>query len=303
MLGTPKKSALLGLHHSQKLVRIIFESGENGVETAPAAQMLRHDLAEHTAIVRRDRKVAAIMQLALAQSRPARINLSAFDVATHQEHAIRMAVIGPAIAVLLCGSSELGHADEHNIAHAVAHILMERRDSLPQIAQQIRELTLDAALVDVMAPPAAIQKRHFKSHVRFEKLGDFFEAFAETARRILCTVFWLISIGINFLKLVNGRESFLSNASERLVNRGCVHRFKTALDSLLRPVHFELLEIRDRDGRCKTCERARKIWPERDCSKRRRLLFRSGLQWAVQPAVVGGFNSGRTRLHEVLGIE
>ena len=94
-----------------------------------------------------------------------------------------MAVIGAAIAVLVRGAAEFRHADEHDVAHAVAHVLMERRDSLPQIAQQIRKLALHAAFVDVMVPAAAIEERDFQADIRFEQLGNFLQALAEAALR------------------------------------------------------------------------------------------------------------------------
>src|SRR5271154_3209508 len=99
--------------------------------------MLGHDFAEDAAVVGGDREVAALIKLAIAHSRPARINFSALDIAAYQKHAVRVTVIGAAITVLVRGAAEFGHADEHHIAHAVAHILMKRRNSLPQIAQQV----------------------------------------------------------------------------------------------------------------------------------------------------------------------
>ena len=103
-----------------------------------------------------------------------------------------MAVIGAAIAVFVRGAAEFGHADENDVAHAVAHVLMERRNSLPQIAQQIRKLALHAAFVDVMIPAAAIEERDFEADVRFEELGNFHQALAEAAVRILRAVFGLV---------------------------------------------------------------------------------------------------------------
>ena len=106
------------------------------------AEVLGHNFAEDAAVIGGDGEVAALVKLAIAQSRPARVNFPAFNVAAHHEHAIGVAVIGAAIAVFVRGASEFGHADEHDVAHAVAHVLVKRGNSLPQIAQQIREAAL-----------------------------------------------------------------------------------------------------------------------------------------------------------------
>ncbi len=142
-----------------------------------------------------------------------------------------MAVIGAAIAVLVRGAAELGHADEHHVAHAVAHVLVKRRDSLPQIAQQVRKLALHAAFVHVMIPAAAIEERDFETDVRFEKLGNFLETLAEAALRILRAVFGLIRIGIDFLELVDRLESLLAHAVAAPGRRSA----RTSLRSRLRP--------------------------------------------------------------------
>ena len=50
------------------------------------------------------------------------------------------------------GASELRHADEDDVLHAVAHILMESGNSLPQIAEQVGKLALHAAFIHMMIP-------------------------------------------------------------------------------------------------------------------------------------------------------
>ncbi len=137
-----------------------------------------------------------------------RVDLPAFNTSAHHKHAIGVAVVGAAIAVFVRGTPEFRHADENHVAHAVAHVLMKCGDSLPQILQQVRKLARHAAFVDVMVPAAAIEERDFQSDVRLEQLGDFLEALAETALRIFRAIFRLIRIGINFLELVDGFESF-----------------------------------------------------------------------------------------------
>ena len=91
-----------------------------------------------------------------------------------------MTVVGAAISIFVRGAAEFGHADENHVAHAVAHILVERCNSLAEILQQIRKLALHAAFVDVIVPAAAIEKSYFQANVRFEELGNFLKALAES---------------------------------------------------------------------------------------------------------------------------
>ena len=75
---------------------------------------------------------------------------------------------GIAIAVFARSAAELGHAHENHILHAITHILVKRSNSLPQIAQQIAQLALHPAFVNVMIPAAAIQKRNLQTNISFE---------------------------------------------------------------------------------------------------------------------------------------
>ena len=106
------------------------------------------------------------------------------------------------MSVFACRTAELRHADENHVGHAVTHVLMKRRDSLPQIAQQIRELALRAAFVyDVVIPAAAIEEVDFEAYVRFKQLCDFHQTLAEAILGILGAVFRLIFVRIDFLRL------------------------------------------------------------------------------------------------------
>src|SRR6202041_2873230 len=257
----------LGLDCSQKFARIVGESREHFTEIA-TAEVLGHDFAEHAAVVGCHRQIASLVQLTIVHSRPARVHLSALDVAAHQQHAVGMTVIGAAVAVFMCRPAEFRHADEHDVSHAIAHILMERGDSLPQIAKQIRELSLHATLIDVVVPASAVKEGNFQTQVGLEEFGNLHEALAESAVGIVCAVIRGIGIGTDFLQLVNGFEGFLADAAHRLVNCLGVHRLKAAFDGLLRAVHLELFEVRDGNGRSAASESPRQVGAERNGPER-----------------------------------
>ena len=160
--------------------------------------MFGEDFAQDGAVIRGDGQIAAFVKLACAEARPFCVDLAAFHRPAYHEHAVRVAVIGAAVAIFARSAAELRHADEDDILHAIAHILMKCRDSLPQIAQQIAELTLHAAFVDVMVPAAAIEERDFEADLSFEKFGDFLQAFAEATFRILRAIFRLVGFRDGF---------------------------------------------------------------------------------------------------------
>ena len=62
------------------------------------------------------------------------------DRAAKSEHDIGVAVVGTAIAIFLGGAAELAHGDDGYIFHAVAEILIKRRQSLAEVVQQVRQL-------------------------------------------------------------------------------------------------------------------------------------------------------------------
>src|SRR5690242_16471884 len=130
------KARLLNLYQPKELSGIVREAWEDRLHVA-LPEVLCHDLAEDAAIIGGDGKVAAVVKLAVFHSRPTRVHLAALNAAAHHEHTVCVAVICAAIAVLVGGASEFGHADENDVTHAVAHILMKCGDSLPEIAEQV----------------------------------------------------------------------------------------------------------------------------------------------------------------------
>ena len=132
----------------------------------------------------------------IVQAGPSAVDLTALHVAAHDEHAIRVSVVGAAIAVFLGGAPELAHGHDDDILHASAHVLMKRRKALAEILQQIRELALHSAFVDVIVPAAAIDEKNFHADVRFEQLPNLLQTLAQPAGRILRAVFRLILGGI-----------------------------------------------------------------------------------------------------------
>src|SRR5712692_114982 len=171
--GKPPHSKLRA-DQAWKFAGVVVEAGENGLEVGNA-DVFGQDFADHRAKVRCQREVAAFIELVIVQPGPFAINLPAFHVAAHEEHAIRVAVIGAAIAVFLGGAAEFAHGDKNNILHAVAHVLVKRPKPLAEILEQIGKLPLHAAFIDVIVPAAAIDKQNFHADVGFEQLANLLQ--------------------------------------------------------------------------------------------------------------------------------
>src|ERR1700756_4159702 len=129
----------LGLDQPWEFARAVVEAREDGLQVGDA-DVFGKDISEHRAEIRGERQVAALVELMIVQPWPFAIDLPAANVSAHHEHAIRVAVVRAPVAVLARRASEFAHADEYDVLHAVAQILMNRREPLAEIAQQIRQL-------------------------------------------------------------------------------------------------------------------------------------------------------------------
>src|SRR6266550_2226484 len=190
-------SFCLSSQQSQEFARVVVESVEDRVEPFHA-DVLGENLADYRAEVRGEREVAAVVELMVVQPGPFAVDLPALHVTAHEQHAIRVAMIGAAIAVFLSGAAEFAHSHEDDILHAVAHISMKRSQALAQVFQQTRQLPLHAAFVDVVVPAAAIDEKNFHADVGFKQLPDLLQALPEPVGGILRAVFRLIFGRVGF---------------------------------------------------------------------------------------------------------
>ena len=91
------------------------------------------------------------------------------------EHRTGVTVIGATGSILANGTPELRHRENHHVFHAIPQICHERRNGLRKVGEALRELPVRRALIDVGIPAADIRKRHFKSDVCLDELGDLRE--------------------------------------------------------------------------------------------------------------------------------
>lgn len=244
----------LGFDQAEVVRGIVGEAGENFGEVA-VAEMIRDDFAEDAAVVGGDGEIALLVELVCTHAGPARVHFSAFHRASHNEHAIGVAMVGAAVAIFVGRAAEFGHAYEDYVVHAVAHILVKRGHSLPQIAQKIRKAPFRTSFGDVMIPAVAIEERDFEPDIGFEEFGNFLQAASEAAGRILRAVLRLIRIGVNFPERIGGFERLSPHAAQFRIDGLRIHGLEAAFHNLRRAVHFELFQVRDGDSRRRALER------------------------------------------------
>ena len=261
------------------------------------------DFAEHRPEVRGQPQVAAFIQLMVAEPRPFAVHFSALHRPAHHKHAVGVTVVGAAIPVFVRGAPEFRHGDEHDVLHAVAHVSMERRQTLSQIAQEVRKLALRAALVDVVVPAAAIHEHHFHADIGLEELSDLLQALAQTALGIFRAVFRLELRGIGLAQHINRFEGFGSGAAQRLVHRLRVKGLEPAFNNRRLRDHLKLSYVRQSDSRRRPAQHPRQTRAHGHGAERRSIRLGQVLQRAVQPAIFGGLHSRRARLHEILRVE
>ena len=126
------------------------------------AKVAAYKLAENIAEVGGEGEIAALVELLFLQAGPLAVDLAAFDAAAHDEHGIRVAVIGAAIPVFVRSAAKLAHRDQDHIVHAIAHVLPEGGQGLAVFTQQIAQLR---RFVDVMVPSTDIGECHFHAHI------------------------------------------------------------------------------------------------------------------------------------------
>src|ERR1019366_9782365 len=97
----------------------------------------------------------------MREARPAAINLSALDACAQDEHDIGMPGVGTTCTVLLSRTSKLRHRHQRNVLRIVTHDVPKRCNRARKIAEAIRELSVDAALVLMSIPPIHISESSF----------------------------------------------------------------------------------------------------------------------------------------------
>ena len=120
---------------------------------------------------------------------------------------------------------------------------MKRVETLTQIAEQIRQLALHAAFVDVIVPAAGIEERYLQSDIRLQKLGDLLNALPISILGIVRAILRLKLRGIRFLQHVNRFKSFRACAAQSGVYSLRIHRFESTLNHLRAGAACQNLEL------------------------------------------------------------
>ena len=65
--------------------------------------------------IRGQHQVAPLIELVILKPGPFAVDVAALNVAAHHEHAVRVSVIGAAVAVFMCGAAEFAHGHKNNV--------------------------------------------------------------------------------------------------------------------------------------------------------------------------------------------
>ncbi len=114
------------------------------------------------------------------------------------------------------------------------------------------------------------------SDVGLQELTDLLQALAKPAFPIIGAIFRLIFSGIGFTKHVDGFKGFRAGAAQHVIDGLRVHGFKAAFSDVIHAGvlrdNFELLHVRQRDGRGGAAQHAGKIGTHGHGAKRRSIF-------------------------------
>ncbi len=106
---------------------------------------------------------------------------------------------------------------------------MKGGEGLAEVFQEIGELALHPAFVDVIVPAAAINEQNFNADFGFQKLADLLHVLTQAAGGILRAIFRGQFAGVDFAEHVDGFEGFRAGAVQRVVHALRIHGFEAAL--------------------------------------------------------------------------
>ena len=105
----------------------------NTLAVSAARMCLLEDFRKYVPEICRQCQVAAFIQLVGCESRPLTVDLPALDRAAHHKQSAGVTVVRSAGAVLLDGAAELRHCQHNHVAHSVAEVAVERRQTFSDI--------------------------------------------------------------------------------------------------------------------------------------------------------------------------
>src|SRR3984893_2403802 len=118
----------------------------------------------------RHRQIAPLVYLQLIEARPAAIDVAALHRAAYHKHYVGVAVVGAAVAIFSCSAAEFGHGYYDCVFSEIAQVSPERGDRLREISQDVGDLALGAAFVDVVIPSADVGEGSLRLHDRLDQL-------------------------------------------------------------------------------------------------------------------------------------
>jgi len=146
--------------------------------------MAGEDLGEEIPEIGGDGDVPALVPPLGRETGPLPQNPSTVNRAAEREHRGRVAMIGPAVSVLVNRAAELGHRKHHDVVHPVAQIGGECCEAVAELLEARRELTFTRALIHVGVPAGRVGEGDLESDAGLDELGDLEQGVSQPAVRI-----------------------------------------------------------------------------------------------------------------------
>src|SRR3984893_19360964 len=124
----------------------------------------------------RHRQIAPLVYLQLIEARPAAIDVAALHRAAYHKHYVGVAVVGAAVAIFSRGAAEFGHGYYDCVFSEIAQVGPEGGDRLREISQDVGDLALGAAFVDMVVPASYVGEGYLHSQVSFDQLRYLLQA-------------------------------------------------------------------------------------------------------------------------------
>jgi hypothetical protein len=185
------------------------------------------DLGEDGAKVGGEGEVAPFVQLLALEPGPPAVHLAALHLRADDEHRPRVAVVGAARAVLARHAPKLGHRQDHDVVHAIAHVGDEGGNAVAKVTQSRGQLTRAAPLVHVRVPPADVGKGELHPESGLDELCNLEQALAKGRPRVLGAVLRAIALRVGAAQHLHGLEHLAPRGVHEVGGAGAIERLES----------------------------------------------------------------------------
>jgi hypothetical protein len=211
----------------------------------PGTQVAGDQFREHVAKVGGDRKVSALVELLVLETRPVTENVTPVHGAAQCQYTVGVLMIRAAGAVLGNRAPELGHGQDYDVLRAIPQVIVQGTKPAAEFTQTSGELPARATLPHVRIPASEVGERDLYTYVGLNELGNFPERSAEITLRIFGTASWLVATRIDGLQDAHRLEGLVSGSGDGVSVASAVETSEGG-SHLILPPDAELFQVGNR---------------------------------------------------------